>query len=186
MKKSTSIILYTILTICVILACYVIAGIGVFYRPVSTTRYGYSKVEQEECKDFFANQIDYELRTLTNEEYRHLLSIDLESFYFYSEKPMRMAGVTHPLIRLISMNEDLEYEEYCIALAHEMHHLKLFSGNERFVCQETFKYLYENEDENLKQVGIYYGYGLMKGWWVGEYDIRDFVINYLKENVWKK
>ena len=157
MKKSTSIILYTILSICVALASYVIVGIGVFYRPISVPKYEYSKTELEHYADMLNDQYDVRLRRLTKEEYKYLLDLDLDATYMYSEKPMRMAGVTHPLIRLISTDNDLDDMEYCVALTHEMHHLLLFSGNERYICQETFKYLYENENEYLRNVGIRYG-----------------------------
>ena len=141
MKKSTSIILYTILSICVVLASYVIIGISVFYRPISVPKYEYSKTELETYADMLNDQYDVHLCRLTKDEYKYLLDLDLGATYMYSEKPMRMAGVTHPLIRLISMDNDLDDMEYCTALTHEMHHLLLFSGNERYVCQETFKYL---------------------------------------------
>ena len=122
----------------------------------------------------------YEERDVrTKEYYRNKVEKDLGlNFYFYKERKLsEYGGVTFPTIRLIVLDTDVSGYEYCVVFAHETIHLTQFIADERHVCYETFKYLYESEE--LHEVGAWYGYRQLYGYYNGEYNIEDLVVNYL-------
>lgn len=102
------------------------------------------------------------------------------SMYIYCESRLGelYKGITSPIFRTIIIDEELKGYDYCETFAHEAIHLKYIVDNERYVCFETFKYLYEND--KLHDVGVWYGYNqITRGHTLVEYDISDLVIDYL-------
>lgn len=122
---------------------------------------------------------DFEEPTKTDDELRDVIAKDLGlKLYFYKEKPMQdYAGKTYVTIRLILMDIDANGFEYAQVFTHEVMHLKKMVANEKWVCFETFKYLYEHEE--LHNVGVWYGQKQLQGCYGGEYNIADLIVNYL-------
>lgn len=123
----------------------------------------------EECEEL----------TKTDDELRKFIAKDLGlRVYFYGEKSMQdYAGKTYTTIRLIIMDKDASGYEYAQVFTHEVIHLKKIVGNEKWVCFEAFKYLYESEE--LHNVGVWYGQKQLQGCYGGEYNIADLIVNYL-------
>ena len=118
----------------------------------------------------------------SNEYYRELIEKDLGlRFYLYSEGELdRYVGKTYMTIRRITIDESAKGYQYCWAFAHEAMHLKHFIKHEEFVTFETFKFLYEHEE--LHNVGVALALKTLEGGYSGEYDISNYIINYLTKN----
>ena len=103
-------------------------------------------------------------------------------FYFYGRANLGETynGLTLATIRTILIDERMSGYDYCVVFAHEAIHLKHFIGNERYVAFETFKFLYESK--KLHDVGCYYGIRQMHGFYTGEYDVYDLIIDYLTKD----
>lgn len=123
----------------------------------------------EECEEL----------TKTDDELRDVIAKGLGlKFYFYNEKSIEdYAGKTYVTIRLILMDIDANGFEYAQVFTHEVMHLKKMVADEKWVCFETFKYLYEHKE--LHNVGVWYGQKQLQGCYGGEYNIADLIVNYL-------
>lgn len=134
--------------------------------------------------DILESTYDKNYKIKSKEEYRKIICEDLGlKFYFYSEKELvGYAGKTYPLIRLIVLDSEIDGIKYCETFAHEAFHLKHFTGQEDYVCFQTFKYLYESNE--LHNCGVLYGLWQIYGFYSGEYNIPDLIVDYLT-NKWK-
>lgn len=123
---------------------------------------------------------DYEIKT--NEEYRELIEEDMGiNFYIYSEKDLvGYSGKTYPIIRLIILDSELTGYKYCETFVHEAIHLKEFIGQEDYVSFKTFQYMYENEE--LRNVGVWFGLSQIYGSYEGEYNVSHLIVNYLTKD----
>lgn len=111
--------------------------------------------------------------------YKQFVEKDMEvKAYFYSERKLnKYNGLIFATIRLIVIDNTIDGYEYCTTFTHEVIHLTHFVANERYVCYETFKYLYESEE--LHEVGVWYGCRQIYGYYSGDYNISDLIVNYL-------
>lgn len=124
------------------------------------------------------NEYDRLCDSETKEYYKNKIDQDLDvGLYFYSEKELDRTGYSNCYFRTIKIDERVSGYVYCETFTHETMHLKYYTANERFVCYETFKYLYESEE--LHNIGVWYGLKQLNGDYSGEYDISGLVVNYL-------
>lgn len=117
------------------------------------------------------------LRPLSNAEYRKKLNITRHIYVEISSNK----SYSLPQLNIILMQNNLEGHSYARLLTHEMLHIRKYSGDDRYIQLETFKYLYHSNDEHLKQVGITFGLNMLNEKYDNEYDIKGNLINYLKE-----
>lgn len=163
----------------------IIVGI-IFMRKIQMPIEMYSQLDYVNA--FNKLQSDYDNYALpkSNSEYKDIIEEELRlKFYIYTEKEMKSknAGATLIIIRTMILDSTLSGYEYCLVFTHEAMHFKRFSGNETYVCFETFKYLYENEDEDIHNIGVWYGLKQLIGKYSGEYNCHNYIINYLKEKI---
>lgn len=165
------------LFICLIVLIYFGTCGLVFFRKKPMSIGVYSQVEFLNAYGELVK--DFEYGEFEKGYYKSIIKKDLKpKFYIYSERTLKShCGLTLPTIRLIIIDERLQGNEYCVTLAHETMHLNQFIREERYVCYETFKYLYESEE--LHNVGVWYGLKQLNGDYSGEYDISGLVVNYL-------
>lgn len=173
--------------LCIIILIFVVANVYlitvglVFNRKITTPLYFYSSNDWH----IAYNKLEQEYESSTaksNSEYKELIEQQADfKFYFYKEKEIKgkYCGFAYPTIRLIVIDERLSGYKYALNFAHEVMHLKRFAGDERYICFETFKFLYESE--GLHNVGVYYAQRQLGGGWSGEYQIEDLIIKYLLE-----
>ena len=127
---------------------------------------------------------DNAITSLSESQYKEIVEKELGlKFYIYLERDIKSndyVGLTLPTIRTIIVDEYAKGYEYCITFAHETIHLIQFIKEERYVCFETFKYLYESN--KLHDIGVWYAMKQLYGYYSGEYNISDLVIDYLTKN----
>jgi hypothetical protein len=170
------------LVIVIVLGVYALVGTITFSRKIHLPIQEYTAEEHSIALDILEEDYNPIGEQRTDSEYKQLVEKQVGiSFYFYTEKDLgnRLDGTTHPLLRIITIDSTISGYDYCIALAHEALHLKTFCANERYICIETFKFLYENEDEELHNIGVWYARDQLFGLYRGDYNIQDFIINYL-------
>lgn len=161
---------------------YVSISLCVLYRPITIDEYDYTPDDVYWAESILLREYEYGLYELENWEYKSLLEYQMKPVYIYTERNLNgWAGEARPILRMVTIDKDVKGYSYCVTLTHELMHLQHFSANERFVCAKTFEFLYENEDEDLKQAGVRYGYAVLNNRYSGVYDITDWIINYLKE-----
>ena len=124
---------------------------------------------------------EYSYKT-PRKEFRNFVKSELGIWgylYFESDKlPSDKAGLSLPIIRTIIIDDELDNEyEYYATIVHEFMHLKHFIINERFVCWQTFLYLWESEE--LHDIGVWYARHQVGGAYSNKYDISDLIVDYL-------
>ena len=113
-----------------------------------------------------------EIRTMLEDE----LGFDN---YIYKEGSVENGGYSVSMLRYIKMDKDINIEQYCIVLCHEMCHVKYFTGNEIYTQFMAFKSLYESDNPTLNSVGTWFGIYLLNRGYDHEYDCSQLIINYL-------
>jgi hypothetical protein len=150
----------------------------IFFRDKKIPPYINSQLDYLNAYDILCQEYDDTCQK-PKAYYKEFVEDDMGvKFYFYGERKLdKHNGLTFATIRLIVVDNTIDGYEYCVTFAHECIHLKQFVSDERYVCYETFKYLYESEE--LHEVGVWYGYRQLYGCYNGEYNIEDLVVNYL-------
>ena len=117
---------------------------------------------------------------ISKQEIRVLLENELDfKNYVYKEGNTKNYSVA--MFRYINVDKDLDVEQYCIVLCHEMCHIKYFTANERYTQFMAFKSLYESDNEELKNVGAWFGIYVLNRMYNETYDCSKLIIDYLKE-----
>ena len=145
-------------------------------------------------EEYYTTNDYIQIKNILKEEYRNFLYERLEvddvkkiyekeiPLFFYSQvesKDLKEAnGMCNFFIRKIIIKEDLEEREYLISLAHERLHLYYFSGCERFIQYQTFIFLYENECDYLRHIGVYFALEIFEDIYPDEYNCIGQIINY--------
>lgn len=159
--------------------------LGIMVRRIDMPRYTYTLEEENKAIKQLQNEYDTSYPALTKEEYKELVENDLDfKMYIYAEMNLdkwNANGVALILIRTIIIDDDVDISVYPMVLAHEILHFKKLSNNEKFICLETFKYLYHNDDVQLKNIGILYGLQQLGGAYVGDYEIKEYIIKEIKK-----
>lgn len=171
-----------LILICVILLVYMgIVGI-VFCRKINMPIKIFMPTDYYNVLDMLERDYENSIPHRSNKQYKALVEEQLDlNFYIYIEKELdNHNGLAIATIRTIVLDDDLTGYQYCYVFTHEAMHFKKFAKNETYICFETFKFLYENEDEELHNVGVWYAIRQLYGYYSGEYDCSDYIINYLK------
>lgn len=174
--------LYFILLVCVLILVYFMIIGFIFFRKVNTPLYFYSNTDYWIAYNDLYNEVNNDIQPLSKPEYKEIIEEENDlSCYFYGEKILRddYNGLTFGTIRLILVDERLQGFEYAVVFTHETVHLTQMIGNERYVCFETFKYLYENENEALHKAGVWYGLKQLEFKYSQEYQCEDMIIKYM-------
>ena len=104
---------------------------------------------------------------LENVEIKKLVdkNVDLKCYMlFYKDiKPDNTYGRAFPVFRSIYIDTSLKTHRYAIVLTHEMIHIKHLTVNEMYTQYQTFLYLFESDNEYLKECGVYFAYTVLAG-----------------------
>lgn len=157
---------------------FLLSTIGFACLPRIKTRVQYRTLEP------FTLEVTSEL---SNKEVRSVIE-DLVGLkiYSYKEAPLNdyELGRAKLFKREIIVVPNLEYIDYVIILTHEMVHIKHFTSDEIYTNYLTFKYLYESNNEDFKNIAIYHYWLSLKGHYSKNYDMSEHVYNYLiKHNI---
>lgn len=167
-----------LLLMCVLTLAYFGTCGLIFFRDKSIPPHINTQLDYLNAYDVLLQEHD-DTRQKPKAYYKEFVEKDMGvKFYIYGEKELgKYNGKTFVTIRLILIDNTIDGYEYCTTFAHEIIHLTHFVANERYVCYETFKYLYESEE--LHEVGVWYGCRQIYGYYSGEYNISDLIVNYL-------
>lgn len=178
-SKLEKIVIATIL-LCVLVLIYLGCCALVFFRkkdiPIAISNMHKYNI----ALDLLYKEYNKEPCLFSDEEFREIIEDETGlSFYIYFERNLgdEYSGLTLSTIRTIIVDERVKGYDYCEVFMHEAIHLTHFTGNERYVSFNTFKYLYESE--KLHDVGVRYGIRQIHGYYNGEYDVYDLIIDYL-------
>ena len=181
----------TILTLSIMIVSLLLGMLTsqlILYRKVNMPESEYSVYDYRTA--FYMLQDDYEYIPPSQQKdkkyYRETIE-DLISLgpYLYFEVGMNgHDGASLVGLRTIIMNKNItDHEQYCVAFTHEVMHTKKFHGYEPYIIFETFKFLYESENEYLHNAGVRYGLDMLYGYYDGEYDCPGYIINYLTKEI---
>lgn len=154
---------------------------SIFFRkidmPVLVTK------QSDAYKVYYGLASEYEdmQYTRTKEEYKKIIEDELNlRCYIYIEKNLNIdyQGFMLAGVRVMVIENDLSLSDYCIVFTHEALHFKKFSGNDTYINFETFKFLYENEDAELRNIGITFAMHQLTGRYGGRYDCSSHIVDY--------
>lgn len=118
---------------------------------------------------------------------------DLESLfnakcYTYKEDNLSLKGVyglTKPMLRTVTMDDDISIELYTFYLAHELVHLTHFTSSERYCNLIAFKTLYNTE--KYRDIAICYAIQDRNGCITQDYSCWEYIFDYLMEGkIWQE
>lgn len=181
LDKTTKSLIIAVIIVSIISLYFIIVSI-VFTRKIDVLVENYTQSDYLKAWNIIEEEYCGDTVERTNKEFKTLIENDLNlSFYIYCDKPLNSSvkGKSYISVRLMIIEKQLKGYEYCLVFAHEAMHFKKFAKNEKYICIETFKYLYENEDNELHNAGVWYAREQLLGCYTGEYDIRSFIINCL-------
>ena len=174
----------SIIILCVLVLIYLGTCAILFFRNREIPYVTYTQLDYYNVVDkLYLESYNGNNKALSNSSYKKTLEQELNpQLYIYKEKNAhkQYAGLTLPIIRTIIIDSEIDGYDYCLTLTHEIMHLNHFIANERYICFETFKFLYENE--KLHDVGVWYAYKQLTVIYSKDYYIADLVIDYLTKN----
>lgn len=176
-------ILIATLILCGLIITYIIIFGIIFFRDTDLKECLYIRSDWEIVYYSLWDEYDEGLGMLSNDEYRNLLEDEIGIhvyFYNYTNLPEEYAGKSYTVIRYMLIDKDVWGEKYATVFTHEAFHIKKCTGNERFVCFETFKLLYNSSNKYLHNAGVMYAILQLEYSYTGEYLCEDLIINYLK------
>ena len=170
-----------------------IIGVSIFYQA----RRNYKFIDVDSyTRQMYINYLNQQVigklsasYETSKEDARKMLEDELNfKNYIYKEgevKAIKDSAYSVALLRYIKidMKKCARLEDYYIALCHEMCHIKFFTGNEIYTQFMTFKVLYESNNEELKQVGTWFGIYVLNRCYTQSYDCSQLIIDYLKSEV---
>lgn len=114
--------------------------------------------------------IDFEYKEIgyTHKQVReHIEQLVGKLPYFYRERDILTSknryGETNLILRILTMHKNLDSYNYIFSFTHEYLHLKYITASERFVNLKTFELLYNSENNDFKNVAIWYANRDMSG-----------------------
>jgi NAD-dependent dihydropyrimidine dehydrogenase PreA subunit len=165
-------------------------SVSLFYQL--RRNYKYVDVDSKTRQEYI-NYLNAEVENtnynVTKKEIRKLLEDELDFHnYIYKEGEVKVttnSAYSIALLRYIKVDMDKcgRVEDYCIALCHEMCHVKYFTGNEVYTNFLAFKTLYESENETLKNIGTWFGIYTLNRCYVENYDCSQLIVDYLRNLV---
>lgn len=187
LKKVKSILIGVCVIVYVVLFYYLYIH---FYskRPIKLDVCEYTNEQKQDVIDLLLTEkTSTKFIEKTNKYWRNLLEDELNFhiyFHYYDELTDSTVGLSNKYFRTIIMDISRTNTGYIRTFTHEVMHIKLCSSNEKYVCYETFKFLYENENTMLKRTAIVYAIDQLTGAWDNSpnYDIKSQIMYYfLKE-----
>ena len=117
---------------------------------------------------------------LSNNEYKQLIESELSiaPYKFYIKELSNINGDCNLYFRTITIESSRKGVFFARTFTHEALHLKYLTGDEIYVCYETFKYLYENENKYLHNAGVYYAIDILEHNVAEEYNITNQIMYY--------
>lgn len=172
-------IIAVMLLICVLMIVYLSTVAIIFYRKKNMPFVFCGHYEVTTALDKLEKEYNNHVPARTNAYYKNFIEKDLKlRAYIYHEKELQdYNGLTFPTIRLIILDSRLVGYNYCVTFVHETIHLTEFIKQENYVTWKTFKYLYESEE--LHNVGVWFAERQILGYYKGEYNVSDLIVNYL-------
>lgn len=162
-----------IVTIGFVFFFYLLLSGDIAHRDVSMPSAHYTTEDCVKAYQILENSRNKGYGVLTQKEYRQLLPTK-HRIIFSSHKSRAFLQ-----FNIILIDNTLAPIEYCKSLTHEIMHFERYSLNERYICFETFKFLYESHNPYLHNVGVEYGKQQLNDVQDGEYYIKGQIINYL-------
>lgn len=171
-----------LISLMVVIVLYTIAVCSIFYRKIDmpimvAVPSDYNKVYNQLVREY-----DYDMEyERGKEQYKNMIEEQLGlKAYMYLEKSICIDydGYMIAGIRLMVVDKDLSLYDYCVVFAHESLHFTKFSSNDTYINYEVFKFLYENEDEELKNIGIDFAIRQLAGKYGGRYNCSSYIVNY--------
>jgi hypothetical protein len=168
-----------LLLMCILMITYLGVVVVVFYRKKNLPIAIVGHYEVTKALDRLEREYNENEPSKTKTYYKNFIEKDLGlKAYIYSENELEHhSGLTYPTIRLIVMDNRLGGYSYCTTFVHEAIHLTEFIQQEDYVTWRTFKYLYESEE--LHNVGVWFAERQILGYYQGEYNVADFIVDYL-------
>ena len=170
-----------------ILSCILICIIGVSLFYQLRRNYKFVEVDNNTRQmyiNYLNKQVASKLDYSSKQEIRTMLEAELDfNNYIYKEGIVENGGYSVATLRYIKVDKDLNIEQYCIVLCHEMCHIKYFTGNEIYTQFMAFKTLYESDNEELKTIGTWFGIYVLNRGYRNNYDCSKLIIDYLKERL---
>lgn len=145
-------------------------------RPVPQLICGYA--DKHKVLDMLYQQRTNDV--LTNNEYKYLIESELSLFpyKFYVKELSERNGECNLYFRTIKISPQRKGVYFARTFTHEAMHLKHITGDELFVCFETFKYLYENENKYLHNTGVIYAIDVIEHNVAENYNITNQIMYY--------
>lgn len=175
-ERKKNIICNIFLTVSITLLAYVF--ITIFYL------YCFNRLEVKEYERVSLDIPAMEY-TLTKDEAKKLIKDIYRTPHFYKEVgkfPDRRDAESVVFIRLVKVEKDLSLENYVMAYAHELTHLKFMYGDETMTVFKTFVMLYESGNAELQHIALKDAQDIINGGYKGtDYDCSYYIIEYLKE-----
>lgn len=94
------------------------------------------------------------------------------------------SAFSDPLLHYVVVDIDLKGLDFVLDYAHELTHIKYQTGNEMWVTYQTFKDLYESDNEMLHIAGLAYGAFIVDNGYENEpkYDCGYYVLEYFNSH----
>lgn len=169
-------------------------SIAIIFKQNSRLKYNTNYTEQEKTRviDYLFEQYDnLDGEYLSLSSGKQLIQ-QLTGISFYKEVvidlPYNNAGCANPILRIVfidsiiynrAIEDDLYLNDYFIVLTHEYIHISKALGDERATHFETFKLLYESNNNILKQCAIQLAIDILYDRYPQEYDCSYYIIDYL-------
>ena len=141
-----------------------------------------------DTRQMYINYLNKQVRSngykSTKQEIRTLLENEMDfKNYIYKEGSVKNGGYSVAFYRYIKVDANLDIEQYCIVLCHEICHIKYFTANEIYTQFMAFKSLYESDNEELKRAGTWFGIYILNGDYEKGYDCSWLIVDYLVDKI---
>lgn len=115
-----------------------------------------------------------------NKEIFKLFNLDNYSIEKCLFTDSNKAGDANLFTGKIRISYNLSYEDYVLALTHELVHIIYMTGNERFCNFKAFVILYESDNNYFKNIALAYADLEKKGEVIYEYSCIGYIEEYLR------
>lgn len=167
--------LIDILTIPIVIFSLCVCGITVYSHLSHNLPYkdGYCNIEfMLDDSNLTYNIVQTEVDNLFNCQYI-LIHKDLSD--------TDIIGRTYIIPKIIIIHDDLSMEDFVITLTHELIHITHLTANERYTSFQTFKILYESNNDYFRNVALYFAVLQVNNCYPYDYDCSGYIADYLKQ-----
>lgn len=173
-------LLIAITLICFLFLIYVLTLGLISIRKIDMPVYVYTLNTYNRTLQILQEDYEPMYSYYSNEKYKAIIEEEAGiKPYIYCEADINGGRALIPL-RLITISESLVGYEYCRVFTHEVMHIQKVSGQENYISFETFKFLYESEDEELHNVGVWIAIRQLLGYYPSNEDCHEQIIEYIE------